>query len=234
MHRLIEQDVQKMGFFAYDDLEPEEIDLKINEQIYAFIEAVVDVTKGRKPKIGIVEGFQEDQVSLDSLRTIHLKDTSMTLADFSDGEKFDLPTNYLHHVKTKLGITYTCIEGGKSVTKTLVPKATLRLGESQNIEIMRRSSFYKTKKESPLGELVGSTVYIYEDSEFEITTAELDYIKRPAKVTYVKDGGGSYDPINSIQCDLPDTVLYTIVNMTVLKILKVIETKQQKIVNLQE
>lgn len=233
MHRLIEQDVQKMGFFAYDSLETEEIDLKINEQIYAFIEAVLDVTQGRVPKIGVEEGFQKNQVSLDSLRTLHLKDQTTTLSTFTDGKKFDVDTNiYLHHIKTKLTVTYSCSENGSLVTKTLSPSPVLRVGESQHIDNMRRSSFHKTKKESPLGEIAGNTVYIYTDSSFNVTEAFIDFIKKPAKVTYAKSGG-NYDSNNSVHCDLPDSVHYMIVKMTVAKILKVIETTQQKIVNLE-
>jgi hypothetical protein len=234
IHRLIEQDCQKMGFFAYDSLETEEIDLKINEQIYSFIEAVIDITRRNQPKIGVNEGFQANQVSLDSLRTIHLKDIPLTLDAFDDGMKFSLPDDYLHHIKTKLTIEYLCVDNdGKTVTKIITPPPSLRIGESQVIDNMRTSSFHKTVKESPLGEIVGNIVYIYTDSDFNLTNAKLDYIKRPAKVTYAKDIGGFYDHGNSVQCDLPPTALYMIINMTVVKILKVIETQQQKIVNLE-
>ncbi len=156
MHRLIEQDLQKMSFFAYDNIESEEIDLKINEQIYAFIEAVVDLSKGRQPKITEADGFQANQVSLDSLRTIHSREASRALSNFSEGRKFTLPDDYLHHIKTKLEVTYTCNEDGEEVTKTVTPFPTLRVGESQNIDNMRRSAFHKSVKDSPLGEIAGT------------------------------------------------------------------------------
>lgn len=239
IHRLIEQDCQKMGFFAYDSLETEEVDLKINEQIYVFIEAVVDIVNKRVPKVGIDDGFQSSQVSLDSLRTIHVKDDNRTITVTGNQITYPLPEDYLHHIKTKLGITYTCTELNNknvkvTVTKTIDPEPTLRIGESQNIDNMRASSFHKTKKESPLGEIVGELVYIYKTDDFTVASAKLDYIRRPAKVAYVKDGGGAYDPINSVQCDLPPTALYIICNMVAVKILKVIETQQQKIVNLEQ
>lgn len=239
IHRLIEQDCQKMGFFAYDSLETEEVDIKINQEIYSFVEAVIDIANKRIPKIGIDDGFQSSQVSLDSLRTIHVKDLSRTLTVTNNQVTFPLPDDYLHHIKTKLGITYSCTELNAknvrvTVTKTVEPEPTLRIGESQNIDNMRASSFHKTKKESPLGEIVGETVYIYKESDWTVANAKLDYIKRPAKVAYVKDGGGAYDPTNSVQCDLPPTALYIICNMVAVKILKVIETQQQKIVNLEQ
>ncbi len=233
IHRLIEQDCQKMGFFAYDSLETEEVDLKINEQIYAFIEAVIDISKGAKPKIGLEDGFQANQVSLDSLRTIHLKDVARTLESFDDGTKFPLPDDYLHHIKTKLTVTHECKNAaGNLEIVTITPPPTLRIGKSEVIDNMRASSFHKTKKESPLGEMVGNYIFVYTDSNFNVTGVKVDYIKRPAKVTYGKDEAGDYASGSSVQCDLPPTVLYMIANMTAVKILKVIETQQQKIVNL--
>jgi len=222
-----------MGFFAYDDLESEEIDLQINNQIYEFIEAVVAVYKGQKPKVGVAEGFQADQVSLDSLRTIHVREENRPLTVVSgEGQKFDLPATYLHHIKTKLTVTYQCIENGQNVTKTVTPKPALRIGNTQDIDTMKRSSFYKSMKESPLGEIVGDSVYIYENG-FTVTGASLDYIKRPVKVLYNKDINGAFTPTGSFNCDLPDSVHYTIVKMTAIKIAKIIETPQQKIVNLE-
>lgn len=234
MHRLIEQDIQNMGFFAYDDLESEEIDLKINEQIYKFIEAVVDKSQGRRPRIGVNEGFQENQVNLDSLRTIHIRELSRTLTPITGvGAKFVLPDDYLHHIKSKVTVTYSCVENKETVTKTITPSPSIRIGESQNIDFMKRSAFHKTKKESPLAEIVNNEIFIYSNG-FNITEAYLDYIKRPAKVLYAKDGNGDYDSGNSVDCDLPDTVHYMIVDMTVKKILKVTEAQQQKIVNLEQ
>jgi len=234
MHRLVEQDLQKMGFFAYDDLETEEIDLKLNEQIYAFIEDTVAISKGKPPRLTIEDGFQANQVSLDSLRTIHSKDAPTVLTDFSEGRKFPLPNDYLHHIKTRLEVGYVCNENGQELTKTVTPFPSLRVGETQHIDNMRRSAFHKSVKESPLGEIVGTDVYIYTDGNFLVNSAYLDYIRKPAKVLYAKDINGAYDSVNSIHCDLPDSVHYMIVNMTVIKIMKVIESSQQKIVNIEQ
>lgn len=227
MHNLIEQDVQKMGFFVYDNLEPEEIDLKINESIYAFIEAVLDITKGKQPKIGLEDGFQVNQVSLDSLRTIHVKAAERTVATDSDGFFFLVPENYLHYIKAKLTVTYLCNELNNKnvrvqVTKTLSPPPALRIGDTQVIDNMRRSAFHKTRKDSPLGEIADTQIYIYGDGIFTVTTAFLDYIRKPAKVSFA-------DPVH---CDLPDSVQYMIKDIAVNKILKVIEAPQQKVVNL--
>lgn len=231
MHRLLDQEIQTMGFFTSQGLETEEIDLQINAQIDNFVEAVVDKYKRRVPRIGVKEGFQVDQVRLDDLRTIHVKDASVSLSDYgSIGKKFDLPTDYSHHIKTRITYSLSCKTG--NVSSTITGSSQLRIGESENIENMRVHPFYKTSKESPLAEIANNTVYIYTDG-FNITEAKIDYIKKPAVVVYGKDGGGNYDANASTDCDLPHTVHRTIIRMTAIHICSILESNQQKINNLQ-
>lgn len=230
-----------MGFFAYQGLDHSEIDLQINHQIDLFIEAVVDKYYGRELKIGVKEGFQEDVARLDNLRTLHVKNASVSLTTNPDGSTFPLPTDYSHHIKTKVIASYTCVDvttnvnsgvTKKTITNTLTNQ--VRIGESENMENMRNHPFYKTRKESPLGEIANNIIQIYTDSSFNITQAFVDYIKKPAVVAYVEDINGNYDPLNSVTCDLPHTVHRIIVNMTVIAISKIIESNPQKIQNLEK
>lgn len=234
-HRILNQELQSMGFFTSQGLESEEIDLQINAQIDLFVEAVIDKFRGRIPKIGVQEGFQANQIRLDDLRTIHVKDQSVNLAvyDTNAGVKFDLPANYSHHIKTKVTWSIPCKdEKGKS--STLTGNSQIRISKSEDIEAARTDVFYKTSKESPLAEIAGNTVYIYTDGFTLGSTAKLDYIKMPAVVKYAKDGSGNYDAAASTHCDLPHTAHRTIIKMTAIHISSIIESNQQKIQNLQQ
>lgn len=231
MHDLIEQDVHRLGFYAYDDLETEEIDLQINRQIFKLIDGILDKNFGRTPKIGPTEGFQVSQVSLDNLRKQHVRGEVPTLSAITGGYKFDLPEQYYHYVKASVTVTYTCNENGQTVTKTLYPK--VRIVETQNVDSMKVHPFHKTNKKSPLAELVNNSVYIYNDSTFTITAASLDYIKKPAIIKYGKVDG-VYDEGESAHCDLDDSLHYLIVEMTSLRIMKTLESPQQKIENIQQ
>lgn len=233
-HRILNQELQSMGFFTSQGLEEEEIDLQINAQIDLFVEAVVDKFRGRIPKIGVEEGFQANQIRLDDLRTIHVKDFSRNLAVYDTvGVKFDLPGDYSHHIKTKVTWTIPC-KDEKGKDSTLTGDSQIRISKSEDIEAARTDVFYKTTKESPLAEIAGNTVYIYTNGFTLGSTAKLDYIRMPAVVKYAKDGSGNYDSGNSVHCDLPHTVHRTIIKMTAIHISSIIESNQQKIQNLQQ
>lgn len=231
MHRLLDQEIQSMGYLTYRGSESEEIDLQINTQIDNFVEAIVDKYKSKQARNGVKEGFQANQVRLDDLRTIHIKDLVRSSTPYgSDGVSFPLPDDYSHHIKTKVTWSIDCIGEDKKKT-TLTGLSQIRIAETEDIENMRVHPFYKTTKESPLAELVNNTVYVYTDG-FTITEVKIDYIKKPAVVKFGKDVGGNYDSGTSVNCDLPHTVHRTIIRNTAIHISSIIESNPQKIENL--
>lgn len=232
-HRLIEQDIQRLGFYVYDNLETEEIDLQINRQIYIVIDGILDKFFGRKLKVGVDQGFQIDQVSLDNLRKQHIKDATTTLSVATTiGKKFDVPADYYHYIKAKATVSYKCWENGVEITKTKSVK--LRVVPTQDIDQMLEHPFHKTLKESPVAEIAGNTVYIYTNSDFDVTEVKLDYITKPVQVLFAKDISGNYDGVNSVSFNIDNSLHYMVAEMTVLKIMKIIEVPQQRIVNLEQ
>lgn len=238
MHRLIEQDVQKMGYFAYSNLETEEIDLQINNQIDKFIEDVLDKKANKVRRLGVLEGFQENQVVLDKLRTLHVKDKEVSLSDFNDsnptdkGKKFTFADDHLHFIKAKAIVEYDCIENKKKVTKTLL--SPIRVLKSTDIDSYRILPFYKSSKNSVLTEIADNSLYLYVTPDFRISKVMYDYIRKPAVVKYGKNISGNYDVNASTNCDLPPTEHRKIVANTVLKIAMILESNPQKIINIQQ
>jgi hypothetical protein len=231
MHRIIEQDVQKMGFAAYQDLAPEEIDLQINRQIGLLIEGILDKHYGRPLKVDERQGFQKNQVTLDNLRNLQVGYFPTTLTSDGNTHSFPLPSNYLHHIKTRAAISWQCYEDGEQ--KTEIGGVDVRIIQSQHD--FRNHPFYKTGKDSPAAEMFGNVIYLYDDAgeTFTITSATLSYIRKPAVVKFGYDEDGEYDITASTQCDLDDSLHYMLVNMTSLKIQEILESPQQKIVNSQ-
>lgn len=230
MHRQIDQEVQTLGVFAYANRESEEIDIQINTQIYRFIDKVIDFkVKGNKIDL---EGFQSDQVTLDNLRTIHIIEEALTITSSTDYVSAPLPNEYYHYVKAKATVSYKCYENKVEVTKT--DNVKVRIMNSQDFDIYEKDTFHKTSIESPLGRIVGDKLYVYFDSNFSITGLKLDYIKKPNKVKYNKDGNGDYQASGSVDCNLPDNTHYIITGMASQKIMKIIESSQQKIVNFEQ
>lgn len=235
MHRLLDQELQSMAFFTDQGLETEEIDLQLNAQIDNFIEAVVDKYRGKAIGIGVKEGFQTNQVSLDSLRTIHIKDNPVTLIPIDENsQRYELPSDYLHYISSKINWSIPCKDMTTRKDSTLTGFASLRIEESQDIDTMRKDYLLKTSKESPIGEIAGNSVFIYNENLFTLASVKLDYIRKPAVVVYGKNLDGSNNPSTSTDCDLPPTVHRTIVKMTAIHIASIIESTQQKITNLQQ
>src|SRR5688500_629673 len=98
VHRIIEQDVQKMGFFAYKDLEHEEIDIQINRQIDIIVNGILDKHFRRELKLNEEQGFQKNQVTLDNLRRLHKMTVfippALNVSDSAKTAFFTLPTDY--------------------------------------------------------------------------------------------------------------------------------------------
>ena len=228
MHRLIEQDVQKMGMAAYKDFAPEELDLQINRQIYLLLDGILDKHFGRTIKIDEKQGFQVNQVTLDNLRHSH-KRVALTIQVFNNSRYAIIPEDYYHHIKTVVTIEYKCWENNKEVTHT--KDVDLRIGKLEND--LKNHPFHKSGRDSPLAEITNGGIFFIEDG-FITTKALFIYIVKPAKVKFGYDPvTGDYDPATSVHCSLDDTLHYMVVNMTSMKIMELIETNQQKIVNSQ-
>lgn len=232
MHRKIEQDIQTLAFFTHRDLDSEQIDLYINDEISFLVEGIVNSHFGVTPLTNERQGFQDNQISLDNLRTIHLKDVVRTIIPTTenDGIEFIVPDDYSHHIRTKVTIVRTCKENGKDVNKTTY--ANIRLFKSQYDA--RNHPFHKTDIESPLAELAGNKITVYTEGLFNITEVKLSYIRKPVVVKFGKDIGGNYDAGNSTNCDLDPTLHQIVVKSTSATIAGILQQPQQKVVNLQQ
>lgn len=234
MHRLIEQDVQRMSHFTYKSWESEEVDLEINRQIDNLVNGILDKHFGRDLKVDERQGFQKNQVTLDNLRTITVRNETVTINQVSNPLEynFNLPSLYYHHIKTMVTISYDCYSTDEKKKIVQEDQVALRIYNSQ--DDVTNSYYYKTGRDSPLGE-IADKVYIQSDKTFKVTKALISYIRKPAIVIFGKDISGDYDPnpLVSINCDLDASLHYMVVNMTSLAIMKILESNPQKIVNLQ-
>lgn len=231
MHILIDEGVQKLGHFNYRSLETEQIDIQINKQINRFISEIVDKWKGVKTK-GNVQGFQFSVPRLDELRTLQVKEFEITLITYGTHKQATLPSDYRHYVSFLTDVTYTCIEDNKEVNKTKL-KSTVRVVESQDLAFVLESQFYKPTIKSSVIDIAGNNVYLYNDGTFSHSKLFINYIKKPDIVKFNKDINGNFTPTGSTNCNLPDDVHYTIVDMTIKHISKILESNPQKIVNLE-
>ena len=231
MHILIDEGIQKLGYLNYRSLETEQIDLQINKQINRFIDNIVDIWKGARTT-GMKQGVQKSVPRLDDLRTLQVKNLEISLSNFGTHKQGSLPNYYRHYISFLCDISYQCIENKVLITKTETNK-NVRVVETQNLEYILSSAFYKPTKKSSVIDIAGNTVYLYNDGVFTHSKLFINYIKKPAVVLYNKDGNGDFTSTGSVDCDLPENTHYTIVDMTVKHIGKILESNPQKIVNLE-
>jgi len=228
MHQAIDQAIQKFGFFVYQDMDTEQIDLQINLSIDELLNGIIDKFFGSVPKTSPQVRFQIDQVTLDNIKTLHVKDQSVSLTELpdKDGYSFPIPAPYAYHIRTKVITSKQCGD------EPLLVTTNIRILESQNNN--RNHPFHKTSNKSPLAEVSNGIFTIYTEGEFTITSASISYIKKPAKVLFGKTIDGDYDANTSIQCDLDPTLHRLVIDMTAIRIAKILEQSQQKVVNLQQ
>lgn len=233
-HRIIEQDIQKMGFFAYADMETEEIDLQLNRQVDFLINGIIDKHFGRVLKINETQGFQKDQVSLDNLRTLHIRDLELALSEVPNKKELvcNLPNDYRHHIRSIAVIKYPCYNSNTKSQIDVTDTAPVIIQESQNY--LKNHPFYKSDIDAILGEMNMNVLSLYGAENLSLEKIYMSYIKEPAKITYVKTEDGDYDSINSIQCDLDNSLHAMLARMTSIEIMKIIESNPQKIVSMQQ
>lgn len=233
-HRIIELDLQKMGFFAYSDMESEEIDIQINRQIDFLINGILDKNFGRALKINEEQGFQKDQVTLDNLRSLHIRNSLLTIANnTADVESScPLPVDYSHNIRSTVVITYFCYDPDLKKQKEETEEIPVILQESQYY--LKDNPLYKSAKDGILGEIVGDNLYLSGIAGVTFSKVKMSYIRKPAIVKYGKNVDGDYDASQSVQCDLDESLHQMLARMTSIEIMKIIESNPNKTVSMQQ
>lgn len=201
----------------------QEIDLFLNDQMDAFVETRSTPKSNHKG-----EGFEETQKRLDDIRTV-LKEatTSQDIVDtyptysklilytFTRGKRVALPS-------TGSAIYRKLVADSSDTNTTCYSEieAPNRLFSSETIRQALRDPFHKSHYESPISELVGNDLRVYEDG-FTVSNIHITYVYEYPKIVY-----GSTD------CILPAHTHREIVDMAVKKVDAVINTgNYEKYVN---
>ena len=98
VHILIEQGLQQVGVFAYDDFTHEEIDLEIDASVYRII-------KSAFTSIRLENQYQYNQGVLDRIRTLQSTEKPLTISSTEeDYVEFNLPEDYIHRIRVSARI----------------------------------------------------------------------------------------------------------------------------------
>lgn len=249
IHITIEQGLQNIGAFEYSDMEHEEIDIAINTVVYNLI---ADSWKNNI--------FEANQFELDLFQKLKVNYSAIpTKIDI--GYKITLPNAYLHLISdSSIVIAKKCtfkvignltigqyyiVEDDSilhdevwydkgvifvartehvygNVRKVIVSERTNRLTKSEKLNLILENKFTKSVLKSPVSELLGNDLYIYA-SDFEIAKVNIKYLKKPTSVNYLTNVG---------LIDFNNDAEQYIIQKTIQHLSIMIETGQQKIVNL--
>src|SRR5690606_28659581 len=117
VHILIEQKLQQVGVFAYDDFQSEEVDLQIDASVFKILKSAFNPIRQDNQ-------FQYNQGVLDRIRTLQKTEVVLpidrTEEDYCES---DLPEDYIHRIRVSASVAVpeNCtvlkcnkIESGKS------------------------------------------------------------------------------------------------------------------------
>lgn len=257
-HILVEQDVQKISTFAYEDLQPEEVDIQANKAFYNWLNEFAEF----QPR-----GNRQDdtEARLNDIRTLVVRDAPLSLVTTGDVSVASLPDAYLYLVGVKLKVYYECSQRRQTqiqpskryVAKSVVVynsvtynKGDIIVGTTTHIlgrsELVLQLSVLDVHGRITRNEEVdklnethyGKTHYkspivaINSDGLY-VSTLSKFFIDDNATFSYIRKPAIIDSASPNTEIDLPINGAYKLAERTVTEILKVTEQSQQKIQNLQ-
>ena len=97
VHILIEQKLQQVGVFAYDDFEHQEIDLQIDEQVFRILKSAFNPIRQNNQ-------FQYNQGVLDRIRVLQKTEVPLSVTEEEDYVITELPEDYIHSIRLSANV----------------------------------------------------------------------------------------------------------------------------------
>ena len=204
MHYSVDQGLQKVGSFVYDNFLSEEIDFFLNKMQERFIK---DRMFNRSDEKRL--GFSGNQKRLDDLRGIIEVDAE-ELADQSGTPvyvEYDIPTNYLYLLNVRAIVTpVTCLTEDRVVAARVI--------SHDIVYEMLKNPFSKSTLQSPIVTMDTDYFNVFTDESYLIKGVRFDYVRKPAKISLS----------SSQDSELAEHTHHEIVDLTVKHILEIIES----------
>lgn len=181
---------------------PQEIDILLNDQMSKFIE--IRTTRKSNAK---TEGFEDTQKRLDDIRVVLKEGTTLPNASVMGKEQLQL-TSFLKGKAVVLPANYRKLVDDSSNTFTMCAnyeEVPNRLFSSEVVKKALRDSFHTTHPLSPISELVGNTLRVYENN-FIVSAIHITYVYNYPNIAY-----------NTQDCVLPEEAQREIIDMAVAK-----------------
>lgn len=178
LHYAVDQGLQKVGSYAYDNFLPDEIDYWLNRAQERFVKQRAFVEGDSK---GL--GFAGSQKRLDDLREIlYINYTDdVAAAAGAESQQYDLPVDYMFLVNLRARIYRNrCKPADTSGPLFTVP---VRIVNNAEIFFLQQDPFARSQIDTPLATLSQADITVFQDNEsFILEGISLDYIRTPQEI----------------------------------------------------
>lgn len=214
-HILLEQMLQQMGNFSYDDLEREEVDVAINYGFDKAIRHYLSPKDDRQAASASKDGFEDIQLTLDDLRMIKVEDVSLAgLVNVGTTKtRGNLPDGYRGLINDRSVVKLPDCDA--------IEKPN-RLTDSEIVKNLLETELGGTNAESPISTMSDNRLTVYRKG-FDVTDIVIDYYKKPAKVDYNAPANGAG------VIEFPDSTCYKFADKLVVILSSWLEQPQLKV-----
>ena len=177
-HYAVDQGLQKVGSYSYDNFLPDEIDFWLNRAQERFIKDRAFSHADNKRL-----GFVANQKRLDDLRqimTIDFTDNATPVAGL-EFQQYDLPANYLYLVNLRARIYKDrCKPATTTGPLFTVP---VRIVDNSEVYFMQQDPFSRSQIDTPMAVLSEGDIKVFQNNEsFILEGVSLDYIRVPEEI----------------------------------------------------
>lgn len=254
-HILVEQKLQKISSFSYEDLLPQEVDLQANAAFYNWLNSFADFQqRGNR--------MDDTEARLNDIRTLVIRDSSLSTVTEGSASVASLPENYLYLVGAKMDVLYECVkirvDSIVANTPYILKSATLTYNSSSfitgnlvegsvSMSLSRSDILYPLTTRERYGRVIrNEEVYLLEEhfygksqprspivyvNEDNITVSNPKFFIKNLKIVYIRKPLEIDSSTPNANIDLPENGAYKLIDKTVEWIMKATEQAQQKIEN---
>lgn len=251
-HINVEQEVQKISSFAYENIEPEELDIQANKSFYQFLNDFVTLQpRGNQ--------LNDTEARLNDIRSLVIRDTPLSAITNDSVSVASLPNSYLYLVGLKADVYTECNKvtelvpnnfyllkvGSYVIDSVTYPQGSI-VKTLNKLTVPKDTFVQMTFSQRPVRIVSNADYYDLEDSHYgkstkksplgsvwgnQISISTKGFLINKVYLSFVRKPKAVSIATPNEEIELPINSTYKLIALTALNIMKVTEQPQQKIVN---
>jgi len=179
LHINLEQSLQNLTSFTYDDITSEEADIALNKCLLRKIDDILEGTGDL--------GFSGNSPNFNKIKRLVKETPSLVYASTQEDTTYiySLPADYYREIKFKVFFedNKSCKNPYTGKTEVKTYSGNVRIVSQEEVEDALEDSLRKSTKNSPVATIMDQKLYLYTTyPRTEINSVKLRYIKAPLKI----------------------------------------------------